>query len=41
MIHLQFTGTLGSRPRRKLLIVPKWPLCLEENTMILLKEPQW
>lgn len=28
LISFHSTGTLGSRPRRKLLIVPNWPLCL-------------
>lgn len=28
LISFHSTGTLGSRPSRKLLMVPNWPLCL-------------
>lgn len=34
LISLQSTGTLGRRPRRKLLIVPKWPLCQMWNVAL-------
>ena len=34
-VTVKLTGTLGSRPSLKLLIVPKWPLCLQRDQVVL------
>jgi hypothetical protein len=45
LISLQSTGALGKRPRRKLLIVPKWPLCqmwnVALNTFVFFSFSSW
>lgn len=33
LISFHSTGTLGSRPSLKLLMVPNWPLCLQQGQL--------
>ena len=39
-VTVKLTGTLGSRPSLKLLIVPKWPLCLQRDQVELALLPK-